>query len=236
MNVLCTICARKGSKGLKNKNILNFNNKPLISETVFFANRNKKIISKIVVSTDSKKINLIVKNKVDKVFIRSKKLSSSKAGKIPVIRNLLLKSEKFFKQKFDYVIDLDVTNPLRNKNDLKNAFKKILKLNKEVLFSVTKARKSPYFNMVKYNKSEGYNLVIPSKFLRRQDVPIIYDMNASIYIWKRKRLINSDNLYGPTSTIYEMKNISSYDIDNKLDLFINRKIFNEYFRKNKIKK
>ena len=54
MNILCTICARKGSVGIKNKNIVNFNNKPLIIETINYANKNNKLIDKLVISTDSK--------------------------------------------------------------------------------------------------------------------------------------------------------------------------------------
>ena len=149
---------------------------------------------------------------------------------------MLLRSEKYFKKNFDYIIDLDVTNPLREKNDLKKAFNKFLKSKAEVLFSVTKARKNPFFNMVIKNKNRGYKLIKPSKFLRRQDVPDVYDINACIYIWKRKRLLTSDNLYGSKSAIYQMKNKSSHDIDNHLDLFITKKIFNEYFIKNKFKK
>tara|TARA_B100001057_G_scaffold429229_1_gene455207 strand:+ start:2138 stop:2845 length:708 start_codon:yes stop_codon:yes gene_type:complete len=235
MEVLCTICARKGSKGIKNKNIVNFNNNPLIVETINFANKNK-MINNLVVSTDSKKISSLVKKKVDKVFERSRYLSNSKAGKIPVIRDLLIRSEKYFNKKFDYIIDLDVTNPLREKNDLKNAFYKFIKSEAEVLFSVTDARKNPFFNMVMQSKTGGYNLIKPSKFLRRQDVPIVYDMNACIYIWKRGRLLKSNNLYGIKSIIYKMKNKSSHDIDNHLDLFITKEIFNEYFKKNKSKK
>ena len=61
-------------------------------------------------------------------------------------------------------------------------------------------------------------------------------MNASIYIWKRKRLLNSNSLYGGKSIIYQMKKESSYDIDSYLDLFITKKIFNEYIKENKLKK
>ncbi len=232
MNILCTICARKGSEGIKNKNITNFNNKPLIIETINYANKNNKLIDKLVISTDSKKIISLSKNKVDQIFFRNKSLSNSKAGKIPVIRDLLIRSEKFFDKKFDYVIDLDVTNPLREKSDLKNAFSHFLKSKSEVLFSVTKAKKSPFFNMVMQANNGGYKLIKPSNFLRRQDVPDVYDINACIYMWKRKRLLRSNNLYGSKSTIYKMKNKSSHDIDNYIDLFITKKIFNEYFKKN----
>jgi len=62
MNILCTICARKGSKGLKNKNIMKLLNKPLIIHTIDQAKKSK-IFTKIVVSSDSKKILKLVKKK-----------------------------------------------------------------------------------------------------------------------------------------------------------------------------
>ena len=63
MNVLCTICARGGSKGLTNKALRKINNQPLISYTIKQA-VNSKVFDEIVVSTDSKKIQKIAKNMV----------------------------------------------------------------------------------------------------------------------------------------------------------------------------
>ena len=89
--------------------------------------------------------------------------------------------------------------------------------------------------MVIKNKNRGYKLIKPSKFLRRQDVPDVYDINACIYIWKRKRLLTSDNLYGSKSAIYQMKNKSSHDIDNHLDLFITKKFLMNILKKINLK-
>ena len=128
MNILCTICARSNSKGLKNKNFINLNNRPLISYTIETA---KKInfFSKIVLSSDSKKIyKLNTKYKLDYLINRSKKLSGDKVGKVKVIQDALKKSEKKFNIKFDYIFDLDVTSMLRNKSDIIASFKKMIEL------------------------------------------------------------------------------------------------------------
>ena len=74
IKILCTICARKGSKGLKNKNLLKLLDKPLIMHTIEQA-RMIKYFNKIIVSSDSKKIIEISKNKVDHCILRPKKLS-----------------------------------------------------------------------------------------------------------------------------------------------------------------
>ena len=52
---------------------------------------------------------------------------------------------------------------------------------------------------------------------RRQDAPKVYDMNASIYIWKRDVLLNSDNLFTENTSLFIMPEEKSIDIDTNLD-------------------
>ena len=75
-------------------------------------------------------------------------MSSSTSPKIPVVRHALIKSEKEFDLKFDYIFDLDVTSPLRTVNDLQKSFKKFKKNNSDNLISATNSNKSPYFNQI----------------------------------------------------------------------------------------
>ena len=199
-NILCTICMRGGSKGVTNKNILKINGKPLLYYSLKQA-KDSNLFNKIVVSTDSKKIaTLSKKYGAECWFRRPKKLATDKAGKLQVIRHVLLKSEKFFNQKFDIVIDLDATSPLRNVSDIKSAYNK------------------PYFNQIEFKKNK-YNIVIRKKSIpkRRQDAPKVYDMNASIYIWKRNFLLKSDNIFTKKTSLFLMPPERSCDIDSKLD-------------------
>ena len=103
MKVLCSICGRKGSKGVKNKNLTLINNKPLIYYTIIQA-RKSKLFDQIVVSTNDKKIQKkAIEFGASCWFLRSNKLSNSSAPKIPVIRDNLVKSEKYFKTKCLYI-------------------------------------------------------------------------------------------------------------------------------------
>ncbi len=222
MNILCTICARANSKGLKNKNFKILNNKPLISHTIELA---KKInfFSKIVLSSDSEKIYKINnKYNLDYIIKRSKNLSGDKVGKVKVIQDALKKTEKKFNVKFDYIFDLDVTSILRNKSDIIRSFKKIRTEKANNLVSVTEAKKNPYFNMIEYSKYKKFHL---SKKLKkgvfsRQSAPKVYELNASIYIWKRKALLNFKKLINNKTTIYLMPRKRSIDIDEKIDMEI----------------
>ena len=219
MNILCTICMRGGSKGVPNKNITKIYGKPLLYYTLKQA-KDSKLFNKIVVSTDSSNIsNLSKKYGAECWFKRPKHLSTDKAAKIPVVRHALIESEKFYKKKFDIVFDLDVTSPLRTSSDLKNAYKIFMKEDSSNLITATPAKKNPYFNQIQFKKNK-YDIVIRKKNIpkRRQDAPKIYDMNASIYIWKRNFLIKSNNLFTNKTSLYVMPPHRSCDIDTLLDL------------------
>ena len=95
--ILCTICARKGSKGLKNKNFSTLINKPLIYYTIDQATKIKDF-SKIIVSSNSKKILKITKKKVDLCIKRPKKYSNDFSSKIGAIKHALQSAEKKIKQ------------------------------------------------------------------------------------------------------------------------------------------
>ena len=63
------------------------------------------------------------------------------------------------------------------------------------LVSGNDSRRNPYFNQVMYKKKNLKIVCEPRKKInRRQDAPSIFDLNASIYIWNRKNLINSKKL------------------------------------------
>ena len=149
MNILITICARGGSKGIPGKNIKLLNGKPLIEYTIGSAlDFAKKYNSKVALSTDDENILSICNSLgLHTKYKRPLELSTDNAGKIDTINDLLLFEEKEENTSFDYILDLDVTSPLRTQSDLMEAFK-ILDNDKNALniFSVNKANKNPYFN------------------------------------------------------------------------------------------
>ena len=217
--VLCVICARSGSKRLKNKNLKNLFGKPLIYHTIKQA-ISSKIFDKIVFSSDSDRLRkMAIKFGALSWFKRPRKLSNDKAAKMPVIRHATLQAEKKFKYKFDFICDLDVTSPLRKVNDITRAFKKLKKSNQDMLISGNKARKNPFFNMIQKKGKNSIKLAIKPKkfFVRTQDAPLIYELNASIYFWKREACFRQIGPFCKKTFFYEMPYKRSIDIDTISD-------------------
>ena len=221
MKILCTICGRKGSKGVKNKNLINIKGKPLIYYSIKQALKSK-LFDHIVVSTDGSKIQKIAKRYgASSWFLRSKLLSNSTAPKIPVIKDALLKSESYFNTIFDYIVALDISSPLRDPKDITEAFRIFLKNKNNNLFSVFASKKNPYFNMVeKIDNRVCLSKKSKISVTSRQASPEVFSLNASIYFWKRKSLINQKKLFGKKTGIYIMPEEKSIDIDSNFDLKI----------------
>jgi CMP-N,N'-diacetyllegionaminic acid synthase len=218
-NILCTICARGGSKGVKNKNIKELNGKPLIAYTIEQAKKSG-LFEHIVISTDSDNIASVAKQYGAEVFFkRSEEMASDTAGKLDVIKDAFKRSEEYYNRTFDYLIDLDATAPLRSVEDIINSFKQFKENDNDNLITAMPSRRSPYFNLVEQDKNGKVYLSkkLDGAVVRRQDAPKSYDMNASIYVWKRDIILNKDSLFLEKTGLYVMPEERSIDIDNELD-------------------
>ncbi len=220
-NILLTICARGGSKGVPGKNVRLLNGKPLIAYTLEQA----KVWQRpkdIMISTDSEQIAEVVRSLGFNVpFLRPKELALDDTPKIPVIRHALKQAEAYYKKTYDVVVDLDVTAPLREPEDLENCYLEFYRTKALTLFSVVPAHRNPYFNMVEIAK-DGYaqiSKLLPQGVHTRQSAPKVFDMNASIYFYDRNYLWDEKvtSAISPKSAVYEMSPESAYDIDREMD-------------------
>lgn len=219
--ILIVIAARAGSKGLKNKNIKNMLGKPLIAYTIEQAIKWNRA-DDIVCSTDSKVIAGIARKYGARVpFLRPRRLAGGRISKIPVLRHALTRCEKIYKKKYDIVVDLDPTAPLRRISDLNSCLKIFQRQKPFTLFSVVKSRKNPYFNMVEKNKNGTVSLCKRKGALitARQQAPVVYDINASIYFYSKDYLADKRNeaVVSKNSIVYVMDELSRCDIDNEID-------------------
>jgi len=218
-DILCTICARGGSKGVKNKNIKLINGRPLISYTIEVA-KASGLFKHIVISTDSPEIAETAKYYgAEAFFLRPAELATDSAAKLPVIRHALTESERHYGKSFSTLMDLDATSPLRTVQDLHGALEVFMKGGYDNVITAMPSKKSPYFNLVEVS---GDGKVFLSKRLaktvvRRQDAPKCYDMNASIYLWTRDALLNNETIISGNTGLFVMPEERSIDIDTDLD-------------------
>lgn len=231
MKILVTVLARGGSKEVKDKNIRNLAGKPLIAHTI------EQVIAwekydEFIVSTDSRKIAEIAERLgADVPFKRPAELAGDKTGKLAALRHALIESEKYYNKEFDIVFDLDATAPIRIVNDMDNIVELFLEKMPDSVFSVVKSHKNPYFNMVEENPDGTVSLCkkMSGDIKCRQDAPKVYDMNASMYVYKRDFILDPSTVlpYSGQTYIYEMSKLSGFDIDREIDFKLVELIINE---------
>lgn len=230
--VLAIIPARSGSKGLKNKNIKLFNKKPLLSWTINQAIKSR-YIDRVYVSTDSQKILKKISNfNLEIPFLRPKRLSQDRSKSEDVLIYELNKIEKYFQEKFDLIVLLEPTNPLRYKGDIDKAIKQIAKSKKfGSLIGIGKIKFSPEL-VYKLDKTKKIQRVFNNlkKVSRRQDAKNFFFPSGTIYIVKKKNLLLEKKIYTKNSMGY----LNSYaqskgEIDNIFDFHSSEAIFKIFF-------
>lgn len=219
--ILCTICARGGSKGIIGKNKVIIAGKPLILHTLEVA-KECNYFDDIIISTDDEEIIKIVNNYgIYAPFKRPEYLSEDSTSKIDVIRHGVKWAENNWHKKYDIIIDLSVASPLRTVEDVKNSIKLLINEKVDNVFSVSPSYRNPYYNMVEIVDEKIKRIKDPIKKLtRRQDAPVVYDMNDSIYVWWEKILFEKDTTFNDNTKIYVMPRDRGIDIDNQFDLLV----------------
>ena len=210
------ICARSGSKGIKDKNIQKIGKFNLLQSTI---NQAKKIphIKSVYVSTDSYKYKAIAENVGAVVpFIRSKSLSKDNTPEWKVWQNFI---DKIGLHDEQIIIVLPTTSPNRKLSDINKGLKLFKKNQYDVVIAVTESEKNPYYNMLE-KKGNILQLSKKSKknFFRRQDAPKVYDMTTFFYILKCEFIRKKNSIHQGKIGCIKIPRIRATDIDTVIDL------------------
>jgi CMP-N,N'-diacetyllegionaminic acid synthase len=206
---LAIIPARGNSQRIRNKNLIKLNNKPLIYWTIKSAIRSK-FISSVCVTSDSEKILNYCKKFDVTTIMRPKKLSGNIIMPDHAIKHAYLK----LKKKYDFIVMLQPTSPLRTYKDIDNAIKIIIKNKSNSLFS------SSIESRFIWKKSKNNYYPINYNFKNRprhQDVSFYFE-NGSIYISESNLFTKKTNRLGGKISTYIMPYDKSIDIDDIQDL------------------
>lgn len=225
---LAIIPARGGSKRLPNKNILPLAGKPMLLWTVESAIQSK-YLDEIILSTDSDDIIKVVENYKIKTIKRPIELASDTAKTVDVVKHVIENIDK----KYDFIVLLQPTSPLRTSNHIDEAIEQLIKLNADAIISVTEVDHSPLWcNILPESLSMENFISEDIKHKRSQDLPKFYRLNGAIYICKTKKFIEENTFFLKKNVYaYIMDKKSSVDIDEELDFKLAEAMLKEKFLK-----
>jgi CMP-N,N'-diacetyllegionaminic acid synthase len=221
--ILATICCRGGSKGVPGKNIRDLKGKPLIAYTIASA-KNTSLIDDLIISTDDERIADVAKQYGALVpFMRPADLASDTASKWPVFIHAVETYEQLTGKTVDYLVDLDVTVPLKNAQDINGAIELALNdTSVDVVITGYEPERNPYFNMMEVNK-DGYAEIVKKgerPIVRRQDAPQVYSLTPAAYVVKKSALYEFEHWSKAKCKIYPMPRERAVDIDTEIDFRI----------------
>ena len=216
--ILGIILARSGSKSVKNKNIRKLNGKPLIAYTIKEAIKSR-IFTKLIVSTDSKKISSI-----------AKKYAKDNSRAIDAIYFTFKNAEKLYAEKYDYIIELLCTNPLKKSKHIIQVAQKQILTNADSVIAVAQLEDHHPRRIKKIVKGKIQDFCLKEiPETRRQDLkPKAYIRCGSIYSMRRDMLLRKIRYGTKNSLAYVIPEKYVVNIDTKRDFE-----FAEYLLKRK---
>ena len=227
--LLITICGRAGSKGFKNKNLKNFCGKPLVyyslSAAELFIKKHPELEIDVALNTDSEDLARLVAAEYPEVIYlpRGAELGGDRVPKVEVYKDSFARMETRTGKQYDAMIDLDITSPLRTAEDLAAAYKmKDERDDLDLVYSVTESRRNPCFNMVKDCGDHIEKGIASDWFTARQQAPVFYDVNASIYVYRRDFLANNatHSIWDAKTYVTQMMDTGVLDIDSEDDFLL----------------
>ena len=219
MSSIAVIMARSGSKGLKYKNIKLLNGKPLMAYSIEAA-KESGCFTCIHVSTDSEKYAEIAKEYgADVPFLREPELASDTSDIWDAVRIVLKKYEQMGK-KFERVMLLQPTSPLRTAQDIRNAFSLIEEKNAEAVIGVCEMDHTPLWSNTLPEDGNMKGFQSMEYEVPRQQLPVYYRVNGAIYLVNIDFLMRRGDLYDRFSHAYIMPKERSVDIDNIVDFLL----------------
>ncbi len=220
MKVLGIILARGGSKTIPKKNIKTLNGKPLMAYTIDNALKSD-VFDDFIVSTDDTDIASVALEYGAKVpFMRPDELSGDTIWSRDAVKHAVLECEKIYDKKYDYVMELPCTAPLRNENHIREAYQMLISNDVDSVTSVTRmVDKHPVrMKRIVDNNLEDFCKEFPEgEGSRKQDLEPCYIRNGAIYSMTRDCIVEKFSRHGDKCMPYVMDEDVSVNIDTIVD-------------------
>ncbi len=223
--VTAVIPARAGSKGIHNKNIIDFCGKPLIAWSIEQAVQSK-YVEDVYVSTDGKEIAEISEKYGAEIIWRPADLASDTASSESALIHAVSVMKK--NSEINAVVFLQATSPIRLSEDIDNAIDLFFENSYDSLFSM-----SVLEDYCIWKKTENELNSLTYDYLkrgRRQEREPLFLENGSIYIFKSEILMKYKNRLGGKIGMYEMPFDRSYEIDSMDDIEMCSYFMKKYYK------
>lgn len=219
--ILGLVVGRGGSKGIPRKNIRLLCGKPLIAYAVEPGKQSKYIDRLIVSSDDAEIIEVARSYGAEAPFVRPAELASDTAKALPVIRHAVQFCEKEAGKRFDFIVYLEPTGPLRIVDDIDGAIEKAVNNNADSVVGLMELEDANPVRVKKIVNDRIEPFAIPEpEGLRRQDQEKAYLRNGSVYVFRRDNIVENNSLWGEKSLPWVMPRERSVNIDEESDFLV----------------
>ena len=208
-------------RGVPRKNIRDLGGVPLIVYSIQVA-LECPLINRVVVSTDDEEIASVARQYGAEVpFMRPSELAGDRSSEHDAWKHAITTFEKIYQEKIDVFVSLPPTSPLRSVTDVENCIREYAETQADMVITVKEATRSPYFNMVR-SDDDGFSHLVnltPNgmRYIRRQDVPVVYDMTTVAYVSSPDFILNSDSIFSGKVRSVLVSDERAIDIDTMLD-------------------
>ena len=228
--ILGITLARGGSKSIEKKNIKNLCGKPLIAYTISEALKSN-LLTRYIVSTDDSEIKDVAeKNGAEVPFLRPADLATDKASSMVALNHAIDFVEKEEGIKYDYIVELMCTNPLKTVKDIDSCIDKLIQTGADSVIAVHKLEDHHPIRIKKIIGDRIIDFCLPEPLdSRRQDLkPDAYIRSGAIYALKRDELMIRNSRYGTkNSRPYILPPERAVNVDTEIDFLVAETLIKE---------
>ena len=221
--ILGITLARGGSKSIYKKNIRELCGSPLIEYTINEALKSE-LLSRYIVSTDDPEIqDVAIRCGAEVPFLRPSDLATDKASSTIALQHAINFAERQDGFKYDYIVELMCTNPLKTVDDIDSCLEKLIQTNADSVIGVHKLEDHHPIRIKKIVNDRIVDFCLPEPLdSRRQDLkPDAYIRSGSIYAMKRDELMVRNNRYGTkNSRPYVLPPERAINVDTQIDFLL----------------
>lgn len=215
--IAALIPARKGSKGIPNKNIIDLNGHPLIAYSIMEAKKSQ-FIDKVIVSTDSEEIAAVARNYGAEVKGMRPDEYSNDTAIIYDVMKYEIGNHQLVEMDYEIIVLLQPTSPLRKSEMIDNALIRFVDESQSSAVAVSEVKEHPILMRTIDENGVLHNVLNIESTVRRQEMPKYYKVNGLLYINKIKDVVNHFVSFNDNFSPIIIQEEYNVDIDDRSDL------------------